>query len=381
MNGKVKTSVVICAAGRGERAGFGKNKLLAPLYGAPVLYHTLCRFSRFDEIIVTCSTEDMPEITAICAPFNAKAVSGGETRTLSVYNALKEVNGEIVLIHDGARPFVSEEIIDECIDSVKNYGSGICAAPVTDTVAQTEDGRIISVPERSSLRAVQTPQGFITKDIKSAYERAVDSGKTFTDDSSVYLEYFGRPKLCRGDSSNIKLTYRSDFPTEYPSIDAAEGQSAGIGIDVHAFGKKQSFITLCGVKIDSESGLIAHSDGDVAVHAVMDALLSSAGLKDIGRYFPDSDPKYSGADSVKLLERVIELLKDEGYKPINLSLTIQAEKPRLAAHIPLMKENLARATGISPDRVGISAGTCEKLGFVGQGLGIAAYAVALCAKI
>lgn len=378
----MKVSAIICAAGRGERAGFGKNKLLAPLCGAPALYHTLKAFDAdcIDEVIVTYSPQDIDEIRALCAPFGYKCVQGGATRSLSVFNALKECTGDIVLIHDGARPYVTEETIKGCIAGVEKNGSGICAVPVTDTIAVARGARICEVPDRSTLFAVQTPQGFMLDDIRAAYERAKDDGGAYTDDSAVFRRYIGEPALCEGSRENIKLTYKSDFAAIYPPINTARGQAAGIGADVHVFGREQNYVTLCGVRVPNDCGLIAHSDGDAPVHALMDALLSAAGLDDIGHLFPDTDDAYSNADSMELLNKVVSLLAGRGLKPLNASITIRAERPRIYPYISAMKERVARALGIDETRLGISAGTCEKLGFVGEGLGIEAAATVLLEK-
>lgn len=376
-----KIDIIICAAGRGERANLGKNKILAPLYGAPVLYHTLEAFDGTGNLIVAASAQDADEIRAICAPFGAKVVEGGDTRTQSVYNALEHCDGDIVLIHDAARPFIARKIIENCIERVYERGSAVCAVGVTDTVAVAEDGKIIDVPQRSSLFCLQTPQGFRTDELKSAYRKAVASGESFTDDSSVYARYIGAPCLCEGSPENVKLTFKRDFPEDIPLPCPASGQAMGIGVDVHSFGKEQNFVTLCGVKVPCDSGLIAHSDGDVAAHAVTDALLSAAGLNDIGFYFPDTDPAFSGADSIELLKRAAQLAAERGLRAVSVSLTVQAEKPRLSAYKAEMRANLARACNLDESRVGVAAGTCEKLGFVGRGLGIAAYAAVLCEEI
>ncbi len=370
-----KVSVIICAGGTGERANLGKNKLLADLYGAPVLWHTLKKFDipEINEIIVAAAETDLKEISAIAKPFGCKIVTGGKTRTESVINALEQVTGDIVLIHDGARPFVTDKLILNCIESVKTYGSAVCAIPATDTAVYGHYSVITERLDRSSMYRVQTPQGFYTEDIRYAYNLA--GGKIFNDDSEVYGEYIGEPRLIAGDPDNIKLTYRQDFDKAIPRIALASGMRTGFGCDVHAFGDGR-FVTLCGVKIECGKSLVAHSDGDVAVHAVMDALLSAAGLKDIGNYFPDSDAQFKGADSIDLLKQVIKIIKDAGYTPANISLSIQAEKPKLAPHINLMQQNLAEACGIAVEQTAVAAGTCEGLGFVGEGLGIAAYAVA-----
>lgn len=389
----MKISVIICAAGKGERAGFNKNKLMAPLSGMPVLHYTLSAFDAFDseyaggklEKIAVCG-EDDEETKEFCHAYGWQVVSGGKTRTESVYNALKYVTGDIVLIHDGARPFVTEEIIEECVNCVKEYGSAVCACPAVDTVAIANGGYVGEVPERDNVYIVQTPQAFLTKDIIAAYKKAIASEERFTDDSSVYSRFIKPAKICPcGTPQNKKLTYKEDFENfcKYPTaLFFDEDQpKVGFGVDVHAFGKEQDYVTLCGAKIPCDSGLIAHSDGDVAVHAVMDALLSAAGLRDIGYYFPDSDEKYRGADSIKLLERVIEIIGEKGFKPLGLSVAIQAEKPRLSKFIEEMVSTLAKAVDVDEDNVSITAGTCEGLGFVGQKKGICVYCTAVVKEV
>ena len=368
----MKISAIICAAGKGERAGFGKNKLLAPLYGEPALLHTLKKFDipEIDEVLITSSDYDFKEISALCAPFGFKVVKGGETRTESVKNALDKVSGDIVLIHDGARPFVSKKLILGCIESVKKYGSGICAVKATDTAVYGGE-QIEERLDRSKLYLVQTPQGFFTEEIKKAYSLAGD--KAYTDDSAIFGEFIKKPHIIEGESENIKLTYKQDFMRGIPPLPSADCLK-GFGVDIHAFGEG-GFVTLCGVKIPCDRGLIAHSDGDVAIHAVMDALLSAAGLEDIGHYFPDTDLKFKGADSGKMLKEVVNLLKQRGFAPARLSVSIQAEKPRLSKHIEDMKEKLSLLTGVARQNIAIAAGTCEGLGFVGEKLGICAYCV------
>ena len=387
----MKISIIICAAGKGERAGFNKNKLLAPLYGAPVLYHTLRTVSNLApllkergdelfEVIVTYSPRDMLEITAICAPFGAKICEGGATRTDSVYNALKHVCGDIVLIQDGARPFTSLQQYLECIECVKEHKSAVVAMPVTDTIYTAKDNWTAHIPERSGVFAVQTPQGFFFKDIKTAYEKAAKSGEAFTDDGSVYSRYISPARVCPcGSAENRKLTFKEDFDKYSAVISATVGvnvEKTGLGIDVHAFGKEQNFVTLCGVKIPCDTGLVAHSDGDAAIHAVMDAILSAAGLRDIGTFFPDTDPKYKNADSGEMLKNVVALAWKQGLKVSGISVTIQAEKPRLSPYIEQMRSRLSELTGANIKSVAVAAGTCEGLGFVGEKRGICAYCVA-----
>ncbi|MCD8041172.1 MAG: 2-C-methyl-D-erythritol 4-phosphate cytidylyltransferase [Clostridia bacterium] len=378
-----KVSAIICAAGTGERAGFGRNKLLTPLSGAPALYHTLTKFDlkEIDEVIVAASTPDYKEIKALCAPFGYTVIIGGKTRFESVKRALEKVTGDIVIIHDGARPYVCEETIKKCIEAATAYGSAVCAIPATDTTAIVYYGVITDVPKRESVYCVQTPQGFNTEAIKQAYALASAEGKTFTDDSSAYSAYIGIPHVIDGDRKNIKLTYREDFMHDIPAISAGESDSIGFGADTHAFGGLDNFVTLAGVKISCDSSLVAHSDGDVIIHALMDAILSACGLKDIGHYFPDTDKKYKGADSALLLKNVLGIAKDSGYALTNVSVTVQAEKPRLAPEIDRMAARLSELCGIARDRVAIAAGTSEKLGFVGEGLGITAYCAVLMKRV
>lgn len=369
---------VICAAGKGSRTGFEKNKLLICVDGISVLTRTVQAFcfDGIDEIIVTYSPEDLTEMQAVLSGFdNVKFVQGGDTRTASVYNALQAVESDIVLIHDGARPFISREVIADCVQSVLKFGSGICAVSCVDTIAvKSENKQIVSVPNRSTLVRIQTPQGFYTQDILNAYEKAVAGGGTYTDDSAVYHDFVQAPHLCAGGEENVKLTYAADFAL----LRKADGAvRCGFGIDTHAFGKPQDYIVLAGVKIPSASGLIAHSDGDVLVHALMDALLSAAGLKDIGHYFPDTDDKWKGASSMTMLTQVVAMLGGMGYGVQNISLSIQAEKPRLAKYIDEMKNALATALKVGADCVGIAAGTNEGLGYVGEGKGITVSAYVL----
>ena len=389
----MKVSVIVCAAGKGERAGFEKNKLLTPFMGANALYYAVKRAQSLEnffsennmnctlaEVIVTSAAVDYEEICAVCAHPLTKVVLGGGTRTESVYNALKEATGDIVLIQDGARPFTTVEQYARCIECVKEYGSAVVAMPATDTVATAKDGWVAHIPARNEVFAVQTPQGFYLHDLLPAYQKAIESGETFTDDGSVYSRFVSPARVCPcGTAANKKLTYKEDF-AQYcaPPVTQIVKSAArcGFGADVHAFGKKQDYITLCGCKIPCDCGLVAHSDGDAALHAVMDALLSAAGLYDIGHYFPDDDPKYDGADSGELLKQAVALVKEAGFIPCGLSVAIQAEKPRLAPHMDDMKARLCALTGIAPEAVAISAGTCEGLGFVGEKRGVCVYCVA-----
>lgn len=376
-------SAVIVAAGKGERAGFGENKILRELNGMPAICYSLSAFAQvpeIGEILVVCREEDEPRILTLLRPYpNARAVHGGATRTQSVYFALNAAKGDIVLVHDAARPFVTQKTIADCIESVKKYGSGICAVPAVNTVAIAKDGKIVSSPARKTVFELQTPQGFYKDKLLECYEKAYgqDAEDEFTDDSGIYARYAESPKICEGDRHNKKLTYSEDFQP---------AERVGFGVDTHAFyGADEgvplvNFITLAGVRIPSTKILKAHSDGDVLVHALMDALLSAAGLRDIGYYFPDTDPKYKGAFSMELLKEVLRLVKERGFAPKNVSVSILAETPRLFPYIEAMKKSLSEALALPENAIGIAAGTNEKLGYVGEKKGITVFATVLCSQ-
>ncbi len=374
-------TVILCAAGKGTRAKTPQNKVLHELNGMPVLCHSLSAFMPFaGEILVACRKADEARVRAILSPFPcARTVRGGATRGESVFRALKEAKGDMVLIHDAARPFVTQKIIKDCIESVKKYGSAVAAVPLSDTVAHAFKGCIADMPPRKSLYALQTPQGFFTKDILSAYEKAFGEGRggDFTDDSGVYAAYLGKPHIIAGDVCNRKLTYAGDF---------MPAERVGFGVDTHAFAHQDeidmgiarlnlNYITLGGVVIPSDRAIEAHSDGDVLAHALMDALLSAIGERDIGYHFPDSDPKYKGANSMQLLSIVMEMVRIKGFAVKNASISILCEQPRLSPYIEGMRNNLRAA--LCCGDVAVAAGTNEKLGYIGEGRGITCYALVL----
>ena len=368
---------VIPAAGAGSRAGFDKNKILQKMGGASVLWRTVSAFAQNENIagIAVCANKnERAEIgRELCGFAKVLYADGGSTRTESVKNALEVLAAlpcppDYVLIHDAARPFVSQKIIDDCVKTVRAHGSAVCALPCTDTLVHAQNGIIAGSYDRETAFTLQTPQGFGFAELLAAY-RKITPADSFTDDSGVYAKYVAPPFLFMGEKRNIKLTFREDF--------AMNETRTGIGVDTHAFGAERKYIVLGGVRIDAPTGLHAHSDGDVLCHAVMDALLSAAGLADIGHHFPDTDPQYKGADSLALLAKVRELIENEGFTVGNISAAIVAEAPKLAPHIQKMKQNIADVLHISERAVGISAGTNEGLGYLGRGEGITVIANAL----
>ena len=372
----MKTSLILACAGKGTRSGLKKNKLLFLSNGVPVFYKTFKAFfdsGLIDETIVTASKEDFDYIKSYLGD-NAIVVLGGATRTESVKNALKLVTGDIVLIHDGARPFITKKLIKDCIDISSLNGSAIPVIPTRNTIVKRDGEFIQSYMGKDGLCSVQTPQGFLTEQIKRAYACARDN--IYNDDGEIYKECFGSLSVYAGDAKNVKLTYFEDF--ELLDVDAQF--RFGTGFDCHKLVENRDLI-LGGVKIPHEKGLLGHSDADALTHAIMDAILSALALRDIGFHFPDNDPNYKDANSMNLLAHVLEMVSDKGYAVQSVSATIMAEKPKLSPFIEKITENLSTALSVKREMVGIGATTLEGLGFVGREEGICVNATATLKKI
>lgn len=385
--------MIIAAAGSGERMGLGRNKVLLPLNGVPILIRSAVAFSAHSwvrEIVITVRPEDCQEVEEMLRRWNlaeCKLAIGGPRRQDSVAAGLAALNPNLdwVLVHDAARPLVDPEIIAAAYSAVRKYQAVGVAVPVKDTIKLVDDNEfVVDTPLRAKLWAIQTPQAFSFRLIKEAYARAERENWEATDDCSL-VERLGVPvKLIPGSYRNIKITTAEDLDTAAAilnklSEDGSMNNAAirtGIGYDVHRLTSGRPLI-LCGVRIDYHLGLDGHSDADVAVHALMDALLGAAGLGDIGRHFPDTDSRYKGISSLKLLEEVKAKLDEKGYTVGNVDLVIAAERPRLSGYIEEMRRRLALTMEVSPEQVNIKATTTEGLGFCGRGEGIAAWAAAV----
>ena len=371
---------VVVAAGRGVRMGAAVNKVLLPLCGEPVIRHAVCAFCEADEIdgvVVVASADETEQMrAALCGLEKVCAiVPGGSTRQESVKNGLDALPKEarIALVHDGARPLISRELIARCIWQTEDCGSAVVCTPVTDTVKVEKDGCVVRTLDRSQLRAVQTPQCFFAGELKAAYEAAARDGVSVTDDASV-MEHAGHSvHLLESSEVNFKLTTPEDLRRAEDIIGERKFMQrlprTGFGYDVHKLASGRRLI-LCGKEIPWEKGLDGHSDADVAVHALMDALLGAACLGDIGRLYPDNDPAFEGADSMKLLADVLRRVKDAGYAVVHADVTIVAQKPNMDE----MRRNLENA--MAGAQVNVKATTTERLGFEGRGEGISAQAVA-----
>lgn len=384
-----RVTAVLVAAGSSTRMGF--DKLSFDLGGETVLERSVRAFDECPEVdelvIVTGASGENAQRAAARCKKPVRLVKGGSTRAESARSGVAAAHGRLVAVHDAARPFVSQSVIADTIAAAARCGAAAPAVPVKDTIKQAKggDGKTVpegcmveNTPDRSTLYAVQTPQCFD----RAAYLAALDEldeekARLVTDDCSLF-ELTGRPvQLTQGDYANLKITTREDLPR--PEQKEGTNMRIGHGYDVHRLVEGRKLI-LGGVEVPFEKGLLGHSDADVLAHAVMDAVLGAAALGDIGKHFPDTDPRYEGADSLMLLREVGRLLDETGYTVGNIDATVLCQAPKLAPHIPAMRQNIANALGLALDDVSVKATTEEHLGFTGEGLGIAAHAVALIEK-
>ena len=367
-------TAIVVAAGASRRMGFDKLSFRLP-DGRTVLETSCAALSSHPavtQLVLVCGGNRAAcEAIAAHCDKPCAVVQGGETRADSVRNGLAAAEGELVAIHDAARPFVSEAVITAALTAAAAVGAAAPAVPVKDTIKIADkSGNVESTPDRSALYAVQTPQCFR----KDLYEQALaavsgEKASLVTDDCSLF-ELAGLPvTLTAGDYANYKITTKEDLQKE-------KTMRIGHGYDVHRLVEDRKLI-LGGVEVPYEKGLLGHSDADVLLHAVMDAVLGAAALGDIGQHFPDTDPAYKGADSLALTRAVAKILAQHGYKVGNIDATLICQRPKLAPYIPAMRQNIAGAFGVPVESVSVKATTEEHLGFTGEGLGISAHAVAL----
>lgn len=386
---------IVAAAGRGSRMKADINKQYIMLKGKPVLFYSLYTLEMMDivdEVVIVAH----PEETEYCyqevvKKYGLKKVKkiipGGRERQDSVELGLKALHNdtEMVAVHDGARPLFVPYMLEELYKEARIWGGAVPGIRLKDTVKRVdEEGFVIHTLRREELIAVQTPQVFRYRELAYAYKRAREEGFYGTDDASLYERYIGRVKFIAGDERNIKITTPEDMIIaerlmEEKSDDFFMSVRAGTGYDVHRLVEGRKLI-LGGIEIPYSKGLLGHSDADVLLHAICDALLGAAALGDIGKHFPPTDERYKGISSLLLLKEVALKLKEEGFKIINLDSTIVAEEPKLAPYIDLMRGNIAEALEIDLSRISVKATTTEGLGFEGEKKGISAQAIALVAR-
>ncbi|OOY30579.1 bifunctional 2-C-methyl-D-erythritol 4-phosphate cytidylyltransferase/2-C-methyl-D-erythritol 2,4-cyclodiphosphate synthase [Thioclava sp. F36-6] len=374
----MSNAIIIVAAGRGTRAGGETPKQWQSLAGQPVLAHTVAAFKGIGRIVVVLHPEDM---TRGIAQFQGEVAlcAGGASRDASVRNALEMLEGsgvEKVLIHDGARPLVSRAVIDGVLDALDNAQAAAPALPVSDALWTGENGQVTGTQDRSGLYRAQTPQGFDFDAILSAH-RAHPGGAA--DDVEVARAAGLSVAITRGSEDNLKITYPEDFARAERLLGDKMDIRLGHGYDVHAF-EPGDHVTLCGVTVAHDKKLKGHSDADVGMHALTDAIYGALAEGDIGRHFPPSDPQWKGAASEIFLDHAVKLAETRGFRLGNADVTLICERPKIGPHAAEMAQALARIIGIEPGRISVKATTSERLGFTGREEGIAAIATATLIK-
>jgi 2-C-methyl-D-erythritol 4-phosphate cytidylyltransferase / 2-C-methyl-D-erythritol 2,4-cyclodiphosphate synthase len=376
-------AAVVVAAGRGERAGGGVPKQYRLLFGEPLLRRTLCAFVEHPDVGLVQPVIHPEDVTlyqdAVKRLELLQPVCGGSTRQISVRAGLEPLgrhNPKLVLIHDAARPFASAALISRAIASGEKAGAAVPAIAIADTVKTVDaTGRVMATMDRSALRTVQTPQAFRFDLIVDAHRRAQSGGKEdFTDDASLAQWAGVEVTTFPGDPANVKLTSSEDFNRiEAANMAALPDVRTGFGFDVHPFGPGDH-IVLGGIGIPHDRGLSGHSDADVVLHAIVDALLGAIADGDIGSHFPPTDARWRGASSDRFLSFAVDRVRARGGHIIHIDVTVVCEGPRIAPHRDAIRSRIAEITGISSTRVGLKATTSEKMGFIGRNEGMAAFA-------
>jgi 2-C-methyl-D-erythritol 4-phosphate cytidylyltransferase/2-C-methyl-D-erythritol 2,4-cyclodiphosphate synthase len=370
-------TALIVAAGSGSRMGDGLPKQYRPLGGKAVLAHAVDALAAHPRIgsvrvVIGQGQEQLAE-TALSGRDVGPLIVGGAERADSVRAGLAAIEGDAILVHDAARPFCPPSVVDRLLTALADDVAAVPALPIADTLA-TAGGDLGDPVDRSNLVRVQTPQAFRLDSLIDAYSQW--TGPSPTDESTVVRGAGLRVALVEGDPALEKLTTAADFVRAEQMLASRLTPRTGLGYDVHAFAGEGP-VMMGGIPIPHERGLAGHSDADVLLHAICDALLGAAALGDIGRHFPDSDARYKGIDSRELLRHVAALLEEKGLAVVNVDATIIAQAPRMAPHVARMVANIAADLGVAPAAVNVKATTTEGLGFAGRGEGIAAQAICL----
>jgi 2-C-methyl-D-erythritol 4-phosphate cytidylyltransferase/2-C-methyl-D-erythritol 2,4-cyclodiphosphate synthase len=385
MSKSKRTAAILVAAGRGLRAGAGGPKQYRTIGGQTVIFRAMEAFCEHPDVFAVQPVVNPDDIAifndAVASLRHQPPTSGGATRQASVHAGLEALAAEkpdIVLIHDAARPFVTPAVISRAIDAAERTGAAVPAIAVTDTIKRVGDtGDVVATPDRARLRIAQTPQAFRFDVILEAHRRAARDGRSdFTDDAAL-AEWAGLTVATfEGDPANMKLTTPEDFVREEARLASQLGDvRTGTGYDVHAFGDGDHLM-ICGVRVPHTRGFLAHSDGDVGLHALVDAILGALADGDIGSHFPPSDMKWKGAASDKFLKYAIERVTARGGRIANLEVTLICERPKIGPLRDTMRARIAEITGVNVSRVAVKATTSERLGFTGREEGIAATASA-----
>jgi 2-C-methyl-D-erythritol 4-phosphate cytidylyltransferase/2-C-methyl-D-erythritol 2,4-cyclodiphosphate synthase len=370
--------LIVTAGGRGTR--FGGLKQFETLAGRSVLARAIqAGAACASQVVVVVPVGEegraREELAGLGLPLSI--VAGGETRALSVRAGLAALDAAIplVAIHDGVRPLATRSLFERVLAAAAETGAAIPGMPCAETVKRIDGGRVAETLDRSALRLIQTPQAFRTQLLRDAYQKLGERAAQFTDEAGL-VEAAGFPvAVVAGEADNVKITEPRDLKGAARKLETAARPRIGFGYDVHPFAAGRKLI-LGGVEFPGD-GLQGHSDADVVTHAVTDAVLGAAGLGDLGRHFPDTDPAYEGADSLGLLRFAVAKARELSLRVENVDLTIAARRPKIAPAALQMRTKLAEALGVPIERVNVKATTGEGLGFVGREEGIAVQAVAL----
>ncbi len=381
----MRAVALIVAAGRGKRAGGETPKQYRLLAGAPILSRSMRRFLETDAIDDICVVihPDHRDLFAKAAaplitPKPIRVVEGGAERAESVARGLEALASDppdIVLIHDAARPFVSTRVIDAVIGALADAPGACAAIPIVDALRREADGACGALVPREGLWRAQTPQGFHFAAILAAHR--ANSDREVPDDAEIARRAGLSVRLVESEADNFKITRPGDFARAERLLKAETAMQTriGAGFDVHAFGPGDHLM-LCGVRIAHDRGFLAHSDGDVALHALTDAVLGALALGDIGRWFPPSDPQWKDAASELFLRRAVEMASERGFRVGNLDVTIICERPKIGPHAEAMRARIAEIACCALDCINVKATTTERLGFTGRAEGVAAQAAA-----
>jgi 2-C-methyl-D-erythritol 4-phosphate cytidylyltransferase / 2-C-methyl-D-erythritol 2,4-cyclodiphosphate synthase len=373
----MKTAALIVAAGRGERLGGDTPKQYKLLRGKPVIVWSAEALAAagVEQVVIAIA----PDHAELCRNATkdgppVRIVEGGASRTASVRAGLAAIgDADAILIHDAARPGLSPATVSALLNALASADGAAPALPVTDSLRRVDaDARVIGEVEREGLMRVQTPQAFRADVLRAAYAALGDT--VMSDDLAVVRAHGGRCVLIPGDPRLMKLTYPEDFAV----LERLMGERVtcvGNGVDAHRFGPGE-FVTLCGVRIPHDKGLVGHSDADAGWHALVDAVLGALGEGDIGAHFPPSDPQWKGADSERFLRHAVQLAEAAGARILHVDVTLICEKPKIGPHRDAMRQRTAEVLGLPLERVSVKATTTERMGFLGREEGLAAQATA-----
>ncbi len=381
------TGVILAAAGQGKRMQRSTNKVFLELEGQPVIKYSLDIFEQLDdveEIIIVAHPHEVTQMEQqIVDRFNfrkvKKIVPGGTQRQDSVLAGLEALSDglELVAVHDGARPLISLELTRRVIEAARVFKAACPGVLAKDTLKRVgTDGNVQATLDRSRIYQIQTPQVFQVLELKQAYKEAYAQEIVGTDDAVLFEKFCGPVTVVPGDYRNLKITTIDDMDMAKGLLGRERTMRIGNGYDVHRLTEGRRLI-IGGVNIPFDKGLLGHSDADVLIHAICDALLGAAGLRDIGQVFPDNNSDFKNIDSLILLKRIGVMINEQGLRISNIDSTIIAEQPRLAPFLKEMRQRLAETLGVDVSAVNIKATTTEGLGFIGRGEGIAAQACVL----